>query len=202
MKTFFPQKPLLITLEQPLFKELELRQDCVAEKKYNGTRLVLKRFADHYEFWNRSGEVLKYNPPKELIDQLNKVAWEGTCIADGELLHFKTKHIKNTIVLFDLLLWNDESVTEKPFIERRALLEKACGDLFVAPQFKGGTEGCFRNMYDTFTKLDEIEGIVMKSLGAKHKLGRTESPVVAWNWKVRKPGPSYRGGENWRHDDD
>jgi ATP-dependent DNA ligase len=213
MKNYYPEKPTLITLEQPLFKELELREDVVAEPKYNGTRLILKRYGSGpafqaskgLEFWNRQGKIIKYSASKELLDQLDQIKWEGDCVLDGELLHFKTIKIKHTVVLFDILVWNGEQITNKPFSERRALLEnvsteiKFSQNVLLAPQWKGGVANIFWGAYNLLTKVDEIEGIVIKSLNKPHKLGRTESPVVKYNWKVRKPGPSYRGGENWRH---
>jgi ATP-dependent DNA ligase len=225
MMNFYPQKPLLISLDQPLFKELELRENVVAEPKYNGTRLILKRvlsLADFvkggyqsgssvYEFWNRDGELLKYNPSKELLDQLDQIKWQGDCVLDGELLHFKTTKIKHTVVLFDALVWNKELIIEKPFSERRLLLqsvkERECfkeltKNVFLAPQWKGGIAGEFLSVYNALIQCDEIEGIVIKSLSKPHKLGRKESPVVPYDWKVRKPGPSYRGGKEWRHDND
>jgi len=220
MKRYFPPKPLLITIDQPLFSELEMRKDVVAEPKYNGDRLVLMRFSytglfptavrNQYEFWNRYGEQLrKYSPSNELIKQLNGVAWNGECTLDGELLHFKTKKVKNCIILFDDFIWNGEPKLNSSFDERRSLLESKVAipedcianplnGLFkndtvrLAPQVRGGRKDCFRNFYEMLIKHDEIEGIVIKSLKARVILGRTESPVVPYMWKVRKPGPTYR----------
>jgi ATP-dependent DNA ligase len=203
MKVYFPPKPTLITLTQPLFRELELREDCVCELKYNGNRLILKRFAiDYrYEWRNRDGALMKFSPNSELLDQCDKIRWEGDDVLDGELLHFKKKQTKNWTVIFDCYLWDGLPMTGFTFRVRRELLEKIFKDtrmsvdeshLQLAPQWKGGTKGCFRAVYEEAIKRDEIEGLVIKSLDAKVTLGRSESPVVSYMFKVRKPGPTYR----------
>ena len=223
MKNYFPPKPTLITITQPLFGQLELRDDVVCEKKYNGNRLILKRFyfpekisenkTSHYEFWNRDGSMMKYVPPQELIDQLDKIRWEGECVLDGELLHFKKKQTKNWVVIFDVYLWNGVPTTGKSFKERRELLERVafCNTahlqlnsqtidenyLELAPQWKGGAKGNFQKVYDEVIQKDEIEGLVMKSLGSKVTLGTSNSPVVPTMWKVRKPVVSGRTGNTY-----
>jgi len=205
MQTYYPPKPLLISIDQPLFSKLEKREDVVAECKYNGTRLILKRFPYYeidvgkckYEFWNREGELLKYQPSIELLEQLDMIKWEGDCVLDGELLHFKTKKIKHCVIIFDVYLWDGLPTTGFTFSQRRKLLEDKVGSntalfssnwLTLAPQWNGG----FKELYSNLIRNEEIEGLVIKSLKAKVFLGRRESPTVAHMWKVRKPGPTYR----------
>jgi ATP-dependent DNA ligase len=212
MKTYYPPKPLLISIDQPLFSKLEQRADVVAEPKYNGTRLILKRIVDdaihtgvwlkpYYEFWNRDGEILKYQPSNELLQQLDLIKWEGDCILDGELIHFKTKTMKHTVIIFDVFLWNGKPMTDLPFVNRRKLLEDKVGktlalfstkNVFLAPQWNGGYKADFKRLYENMIQYEEIEGLVIKSLKVKVILGRRESPTVATMWKVRKPGPTYR----------
>ncbi len=201
---YFPPKPILISIDQPLFSELELREDVVAEPKYNGTRLILKRLAvGGYEFWNRDGEQLKYDPSHELVSQLGQIEWEGECVLDGELMHFKTKTIKHCIIIFDVFMWNGLPTTGFTFSQRRKLLEDKLGSnearfflrkngVILAPQWKGGPQAEFRKLYKELIQNDEIEGLVIKSLKAKVVLGRTASKEVPTMWKVRKPGPTYR----------
>jgi ATP-dependent DNA ligase len=211
MKTYFPPKPTLITITQPLFAQLELRDDVVCEKKYNGNRLILKRYEvpgpiAHYEFWNRDGTLMKYTPSQELLDSLDTIRWAGDCVLDGELLHFKKKQTKNWVVIFDIYLWAGLPMTDHPFKMRRKLLEEIFTDtkeiidesyLELSPQWKGGVKGCFKQVYDEVTQKDEIEGLVIKSLGSKVTLGSKSSPVVATMWKVRKPVVSGRTGNTY-----
>ena len=139
MKTYDPPTPILISIDQPLFSELEMRRDVAAEPKYNGTRLILKRFPldparngfNHYEFWNREGELIKYFPSPELLEQLNMIEWDGDCVLDGELMHFKTKTLKDCVVIFDVFLWNGEPTIGQTFKQRRELLESKVPDFQV-----------------------------------------------------------------------
>lgn len=196
IRYFYPPKPTLITITQPMFRKLENDPDYVAELKLNGTRLELHVFNDgeRFQFWSRHGEKIKnYEPSKELLDHLRRVNWEGDCVVDGELMHFKTIHIKHRVVLWDVFIWNGEYVGEKPYKDRRAILEGAFGnlsflDLYINPQWKSG----FKEIFDRETKKNEVEGLVMKSLKAKLVTGKRNSPVVKYMWKVRKPGPTYR----------
>lgn len=203
MKVYFPPKPSLISISQNLFSQLELDEDVVAELKYNGDRLILKRFPDRYEFWNRSGSQMKrYKPTKQLLDLLDLVPWKGNCVLDGELLHFKTKNVKNQIVVFDVYEWEGFPTTGFRFQKRRELLEEKFSvfsvgidqtpHVLLAPQWRGGVEGRFKAVYDHVIGREEIEGLVLKSLSEKVELGHCESPIVHYMFKVRKPGPTYR----------
>lgn len=200
MKIYFPPKPMLININQNLFGELEKRKDVVCEFKYNGTRLILYRHCDgNYEFYSGFGKKIKYEPSKELLQQLDFVEWEGEVVLDGELLNFRTKNIKHRIILFDVFVWNGTLITDLPFSQRRKLLEDKMittffnnNFLILAPQWRGGQKDCFRKIYESIIKYEEIEGLVIKSLNTKALLGRNESPIVSYMWKVRKPGPTYR----------
>jgi ATP-dependent DNA ligase len=193
---FYPPKPTLISITQPLFSQLDKDARFVAELKYNGDRLILQRFEDgSFEFWNRHGEKLRrYDPSPIILQHLKNLKWEGYCVCDGELLHHKTKHIKHHAILFDVFIWNGQSLKLKPFVERRTYLERLFGVhdndswVTIAPQWKTN----FKKVFDDFTKNEEIEGLVMKRLDAKLQLGTSSSPTVKYMFKVRKPGPTYR----------
>jgi len=196
-RIFYPPKPTLISIDQPLFEKLDKDPNVIAELKYNGTRLVLQCFPltsfAPIEFWNREGSQLKYTPSELLLSNLRSLNWKGYCVLDGELLHTKVKSTKHHIVLFDVIIWNGEEVTQKPFSERRKILEssfrtKLFDNLYPAPQWIGG----FRELYSKMIEIDYIEGLVMKRLDAKMVLGKSSSPVVATMWKVRKPTKNYR----------
>ena len=197
-RIFYPPKPTLISIDQPLFEKLDRDPNVIAELKYNGTRLVFQCFPltsfSPIEFWNREGSQLKYAPSKGLLSNLRSLNWKGYCVLDGELLHTKVKSTKHHIVFFDVIVWNGEEVTQKRFSERRKILEaafqvdKLFDNLYPAPQWKTG----FRLLYNEMIKIDYIEGLVMKRLDAKMVLGKSSSPVVATMWKVRKPTRNYR----------
>jgi ATP-dependent DNA ligase len=218
IKYYYPQKPKLISIRQPLFSQLDLDKDTIAELKINGTHLILFRFSDgRYEFWNRHGEKLQYIPSKELIGKLNSLHWEGDCLLDGELEHTKVHIRKHTIMLHDIMIWDGVLLQNETFAERRKLLESMfylcinpstlesmfpdtwkTGDyekvreikdnVYPSIQWNSGYQGLF----DKYTKLEEVEGLVIKKLSAKLKVGMHDCPEVSTMFKVRRAHKNYR----------
>jgi len=190
---FYPPKPTLITIDQPLFEELNKDPRFKAELKYNGDRLILYSMGGkEFEFWNRHGSRFrKYTPSPILIRHLKEFKWpKGLSVCDGELLHFKITSIKHHVILFDTFVRDGESLKSKPFSERRQVLEeivngKVLEDAVPSQQWTTG----FREVYNENIKREEIEGLVMKRLDAKLILGLSASPVVTYMFKVRKPKP-------------
>lgn len=191
---FYPPKPTLISHDQPLFVRLEQTGDTVAEPKYNGNRLVLQVLDNEsVEFWNRSGAKMVYSPSVAMLDALKRLKRKlhGYTVFDGELMHFKTKNIKHQIILFDIFIQNGSWLRLKPFGDRRKVLEgygERDREILLAPQFQDH----YREHYQRLIRQPEIEGLVIKKLGAPLTLGDRESPVVNYMFKVRKPGPNYR----------
>jgi hypothetical protein len=78
-RIYYPLQPRLISITQPLFSQLDRDKKVVAELKYNGDHLILKRLkTGKFEFWTRHGEPFKrYTPPPGLIRELNELSWQG-----------------------------------------------------------------------------------------------------------------------------
>lgn len=196
MRYIYPPKPILISIDQPLFKELEADPDVIGELKYNGTRLALPVYnaGERFEFWNRDGGRLTYTPSEKVVDSLRQIKWVGDCWVDGELLHFKSRQTKNMIALWDIFVWDGEFLGSKTTKERRELLESIMPafekfeNVFISPIWKSG----FKEVFDEYTKIEWVEGLVMKKLSAKLIVGRTSCPDVPYMWKVRKPTKNYR----------
>ena len=189
---YFPEKPTLISKDQPLTAELSANPDCVAERKYNGIRLQLHYLNGKFQFWGRHKDLLKFTPDAELLAALKALPLEGYCLFDGELRNNKTKGVRQKIMLFDVFIWKGEILTGIPFGERRKIIES------LAP-VDGEPIGCpfhFRGDFiDAFSKVitdDEIEGLVIKNLKGQFKISRTSPVDSAWMWKVRKPSKKYK----------
>jgi len=202
-KYFYPEKPKLIHVDQPLFETLSESKDWVAEKKYNGQRLLLHYIvepvkplpATHlfpFQFWGRYGEKLTYKPNTEIKEALRALLLKGYCLFDGELRHGKVTGIKDRIILYDVFIWRNELLINKPFWYRRNLLKKIleCEEepIGITEQFREN----FRVLFDTVTKSPEIEGLVMKNTKGMLNLGRTAALNSKWMYKVRKGNGSYR----------
>ena len=191
---WFPPKPTLMTIDQPLFDELEKDGRYVAELKFNGDHLILKRLADKsWEFWNRHGNKFKYEPATQLLDHLNSLDWQGECVCDGELLHHKVHETKHTVVLWDIFLMDGIYLLSSKELERHKIIEdvfrgKRYSDLWISDQWKSG----WREIFARETQRKEIEGLVIKRTNAKVQIGRSASQVVSYMYKVRKPSSSYK----------
>lgn len=193
---FYPERPGLIHLDQPLFSRLSDDPAWIAEPKYNGSRLLLHRLpSGTWQFWNRHHERFNFVASGELVAALMALPLEPGkyYLFDGELRDRKVKGVRDMIVLYDVFIFGDELLTGTTFKDRRhilATLQKRGGfyeALTIAPQFSFN----FREVYDDLTPNPEIEGLVMKNLGGKLDLGRKRAANSGWMMKVRKPNNSY-----------
>jgi ATP-dependent DNA ligase len=192
-KFFYPERPRLLHIEQPLFSQLDDDPAWIAEPKFNGSRLQLHFINGEWQFWNRHGERMSYQPSREVIDALNGLNLKGYWLFDGELRHGKTKGVRHQMAFYDIFIRQDELLIGKPFEYRREVLETLLhyqGDynlLSLTEQYRDD----FRAVFDRITPDPEIEGLVVKNLGGKLNLGRTRAAESTWMWKVRKPNNSY-----------
>jgi ATP-dependent DNA ligase len=190
---FYPEKPILISKEQTLFQTLSDDPNCVAEKKYNGSRLELHFFNNKFQFWNRHGVKFSFTPDKELLDALHSFHFQGYCVFDGELRNNKVIGIKQKVMLFDTIIWDGELLNDIPFFERRKLISMIPidGDPVGQPvQYKKN----FPIVFEKVIKDKEIEGLVMKKLAGKLGVSRKSNQDSKWMYKVRRPheGGNYK----------
>jgi len=215
---YYPQMPTLISITQPLFSQLDKDEDTVAELKINGTHLVLKRFESSvhspfpnvYEFWGRDGNKLKYNPSREVIQALDALKWEGDCEIDAELEHTKVHSRKHTIMIHNAMIWDGKLLTNKTLGQTRKIVESLFSgnghlilmdaverkdymqlrnlNVYPSIQWKNG----YQKIFDKYTPLEEVEGLVIKKLSALVKVGLHSCPEVKTMWKVRRPHKNYR----------
>ena len=194
---FYPERPGLIHIDQPLFSRLSDDPAWIAEPKFNGSRLELHRLpSGNWEFWNRHGEKFNYSPSPEVSAALAKMPLEDGkyYLFDGELRHNKTKGVRQKIVLYDVFVLAGDLMIPVPFDRRRGALEYfnkrgGCSEaLTIAPQYLDGFGAVFKALITD----PEIEGLVMKRLNGKLDLGRKRAANSSWMMKVRKPNNSYR----------
>ncbi len=192
-KYFYPERPRLLHIEQPLFDQLSQNPSWVAEQKYNGSRLQLHHINGAWQFWNRHEQLMAYTPSQEVKGALAGLNLKGYWLFDGELRHNKTKGVRHKIVLYDVFIKEGDLLLGKPFGDRRGLLETLlhyCGDchlLSLPTQYQED----FRQVFAEVSQADEIEGLVLKNLRGRLELGRCRAVESAWMWKVRKPSGRY-----------
>lgn len=191
---FYPEKPILIAKDQDLFQRLSDSPDWVADRKYNGNRLVLHYFDGKFQFWNRHGAKMNFSPNEELLDALRSLPLKGYCMFDGELRNHKVHGISQKVMLWDTFLWDGELLTDKLFEERHAIVAnivKEDGDPLGCPhQFRTD----FLDVFERVSKDKEIEGLVMKKLTGKLGVSRKTNSDSRWMYKVRRPheGGNYK----------
>jgi ATP-dependent DNA ligase len=145
-----PLKPPLEPMLAKLMTEVPTEGELLFEPKWDGFRAIVFRDGDEVYIQSRDKKPLdRYFP--ELIEPLKK-SLPKRCVVDGEVilmrdgkLEFGTLQARihpaasrvNKLaaetpaqyVAFDLLCLGDESLIEKPQVERRAALEKALAEI-------------------------------------------------------------------------
>lgn len=111
---FYPEKPRLIHIDQPLFEELSNKPEWVAEMKYNEKRLQLHCLDGDFQFWNRHEALLNYNPTPQIISKLPP---KGYYLFDGGLRDRKAIGVRDKVLIFDVFVWNGQLQLGKTFRE-------------------------------------------------------------------------------------
>jgi ATP-dependent DNA ligase len=189
---FYPEKPFLITREQPLFQNCNQSNDWMAEKKYNGGRLLLHYVDGQFQFWNRHSAKFNFQPNEELQKALSNLKLNRYCLFDGELRNNKVIGVKQKVILFDIIIWEGE-LLRIPFSQRRKLLESLQlpieGEpLGIVKQHKVD----FNQLFEEVIKDEEIEGLVLKNLNGKLKVDRKSGQDSSWMLKIRRPSKNYK----------
>lgn len=101
----------------------------LAQFKYNDSRCLVKYLPNGtIELWNRHGERFRnYTAPDWLLDELHQAREMlelplGFHLFDGGLLDSKHKAIKDTIVIWDILVRNGEHLLDTTYADRYASL--------------------------------------------------------------------------------
>jgi hypothetical protein len=200
---YYPNRPTLIPAdsEQPMnprptyLNQLEASGKYIAEQKWNGDNCLIYT-GSKPEFWNRTHTQLKYRPTEDVLKELR--VFPKDCVINAELIHNKTKTIKDLLICHCVMIWKGNPLIGKTWGDSRKILEDLPLPLTIAKQFNYAnhvllsriwTEG----FWDLFQLADgeNIEGIILKN--PKGKLVFSLSPLtdVPWMLKVRKPCKKY-----------
>ncbi len=176
------------------------RRGWIAQVKKNGTCSVIFNTPDGVIFKTRhDADHKQWAPTKECVAFFAALPTWSVFVA--ELLHNKTKHIKHTNYIHDVLVWDGDNLTGRTFLERQELLHET-----IFPQAKGAAVS-HRNITDTiwlarrhdsnfealFDTLDskEDEGLVLKNPKAKLENCARQTSNAKWQVKCRKPTKNY-----------
>ncbi len=189
----YPPRPEDIIMPEML--DMFEKKRYVAQIKKDGTGSILA-VSPQKEFFikTRYGENHKaWQVPDDILDPfyLLPKRWYYFCF---ELLHSKTKHIKNTMFIHDLLVANSNYLIGIKYIERYNLLHnlwkirESCSqydtisdNIIIANNYNIGFENIFRSLENT-----EDEGLVLKNSQAELAMCTRKRSNSFWQVKCRK----------------
>jgi len=188
---------------------LETPADWCAEWKWDGIRgQLILRGREHF-VWSRGEELMTDRFPE--LARAVDVLPDGT-VLDGELLVWhegsatpasfntlqprigrktvpKKMLTEEPVVLhvYDLLEWQGEDIRQRPFAERRALLETACRDLSHETPIRLSPQLPFDSAADLHAYRDgardaQAEGLMLKRRDSPYLAGRKKGDW--WKWKL------------------
>jgi len=185
---YFPNRPTLVPPDpqNPLdpkpdyINSLEASGKYIAEQKWNGDNVLV--YTTGMEFWTRHKTKHRYSPSPQMLAELKK--WPKGCILNAELLHYKTKNIKDTLIVHCLMAWKGRYLIGKRWSDSRAILDQAPAGqaVQISPVWKSG-------FWKLFQEADgaTIEGIILKNPTGKLRFSATPISDVSWMLKIRKP---------------
>jgi len=180
----------------------------IGQPKMNGSNCLLftngiKTFA-----MNRHGERLtNFNITQDELKGIFKCQEGEWMVINGEYLN-KSKQdergvvFNHKLIIFDILVYKSEYLVGKTFEERILLLDEIYGtndseksylysisdNIYRVKSYLTG----FKAMFDELTKIDMIEGWVLKRKSAKLEIGNTENNNTKSQLKARKPTKMYK----------
>lgn len=179
----------------------EQNREWVAQIKKNGTNNPVFVTDTEVIFKTRHNDDHKqWTPPQDIVDFFSQFpAWT---VFNTELLHSKTKHIKDTIYIHDIVAYDGEQLVGSTFTERQALLQtifdadaaedsyshySITENVWLAKTFFKN----FKTLYNSTLLFDEDEGLVLKNPDAKLKQCVSATSNSRWMIKCRKPHKNY-----------
>ena len=180
----------------------------VAQPKMNGSNCVVFTNGEKVMMMNRHSQYLtNVSISKGEILGLFRGEIGNWMVINGEYLN-KSKQDENHLtfnhkfVIFDILVYNSEYLIGDTFQERINLLDELYGqndseksylysisdNVYRVKSFEKG----FKSLFDELTKIDMIEGLVLKRKNAKLEAGSTENNNTKSQLKARKATKNYK----------
>ena len=196
----YPNRPTLVPPDPktPLkpkpdyINSLEASGNFIAEQKWNGDNTEI--YTDDLSFWNRRKGPHRYEPLPETIKAL-KLFPKGSII-NLELVHYRTKAIKDFLLVHSLLAWDGAMLAGKTWGDARLILKNFWKEhqadlegsgLHLSPVWKSGFWKLFKEADG-----ETIEGIVLKEPKGKLVISAGVIPDVTYMLKIRKPSKKYK----------
>ena len=179
----------------------------ISQIKSNGSNCVLSTNGKDHRVMNRHGQRLTNF---QLTDDEIKSIYRGNggwVVINAEYLN-KNKLGDNNIpfnhklIIFDILVYDDDYLVGRTFEDRILLLDELYGKIDSEKEYLykisdnvyrvKSYESEFKALFDKYTPIDFVEGLVLKR--KKAKLEVSSGPENNWRSQVkcRKPTKNYR----------
>ena len=180
----------------------------IAQPKLNGANTLIFTNGKEMRVMNRHHQDLTgFKLSKDEINSVVNPKDGLWTVVNGEYLN-KNKSdemglpFNHKFVIFDIIVSNSEYLVGSTFEERIDMMDFIYGtknsdkdylysiseNVYRVKSFDKG----FKNLYDQLTKIDVIEGLVLKRKKAKLELGTTENNNSKSQLKARKPTKNYK----------
>jgi len=186
-------------------------QSMTAQLKMNGSNTLIFTNGDIVRVMGRHNQLLSNFQVSrdEIIDTLYKpLNLNGNwLVLNGETLN-KSKldergiTFNQKLILFDILVFDSDYLVGKTFQERIYLLDSMYGNNISDKEYLHGIsdniyrvkshDRDFKNLFDTYTKIPLVEGLVLKRKNAKLEVATGEKNNWRSQIKCRKPEKNYK----------
>lgn len=108
---------------------------------------------------------------------------------NAELVHYKTKTVKDTIIVHCVMTWKGRPLIGKTWGDSRKILEGMPSGNHVKV-----SEIFHKDFWNLFQQSDGeiIEGIILKNPKGKLVFSMTPIKDISWMLKIRKPSKKYQ----------
>jgi ATP-dependent DNA ligase len=183
-------------------------KSLIAQPKLNGSNCVIFMDGTRNMVMNRHNQRLtNFELPQAELMALYKCNPGELMVINGEYLN-KSKQdergvtFNHKLVIFDILVFKSDYLVGSTFSDRITLLDELYGtkdsekpylysvsdNVYRVKSFETG----FKQIFDDLTKIDMVEGLVLKRKSAKLEIGNTENNNTKSQLKARKATKLYK----------
>ena len=183
-------------------------KSLIAQPKLNGSNCVIFMDVTRNMVMNRHNQRLtNFELPQAELNALYKCNSGELMVINGEYLN-KSKQdergvtFNHKLVIFDILVFKSDYLVGSTFSDRITLLDElyvtkdsekpylysVSDNVYRVKSFETG----FKQIFDDLTKIDMVEGLVLKRKSAKLEIGNTENNNTKSQLKARKATKNYK----------
>lgn len=179
----------------------------IAQPKLNGSNTVIFVNGNQFHAMNRHGQRLtNFTIDTEIKKVLNS-GDDRWMVLNGEYLNKNKNDEKGTpfnhkLIIFDILVYKSNYLVGTTFNERIELMDKIYGKNKSEKEYLYSIseniyrvksyENNFKNIFDDLSKIDMVEGLVMKRKNAKLEISASVDNNTKSQIKVRKATKNYK----------